>query len=127
MANARLYPFWANLTDDLRTGGTAERGQDRRRPLAHKFPWGGYRSLVDVGCAEGGVPVAIASANSHLRGTGFELPAVRPHFEAFVRKNRVADRLSFDGGAFLADALPASMSSSWAKLSTTGISSRSAS
>ena len=30
MANARLYPFWGSLTEGLRTGQPAERGQGRR-------------------------------------------------------------------------------------------------
>jgi SAM-dependent methyltransferase len=134
MANARLYPFWSNLTEGLKTGepqNEARTGGDlfdaiytdsaklgnfvaamtglslgAGVALAQKFPWSDYQSFVDVGCAEGGVPVAIAQANPHLRGIGFELPAVRPHFEAYVRKNGVADRLSFAGGDFFADPFP---------------------
>jgi precorrin-6B methylase 2 len=134
MANARLYPFWAGLTEGLRTGepqNEAKTGDDLfetiyRDPallanflaamtglslgigeaLAQAFPWTRYRSFVDVGCAEGGVPVAIARAHPHLRGIGFELPPVHPHFEAFVASNGLTDRLSFVGGDFFADPLP---------------------
>lgn len=134
MANARLFRFWADLTEGLRTGepqNEAKSGGDlfdaiyndseslgkfvaamtglslgAGTALAGKFPWHDYGNFVDIGCAEGGVPVAIAKANPHLRGLGFDLPAVRPHFEAFVRKNDVADRLTFEGGDFFADAFP---------------------
>ena len=134
MANARLYPFWANLTDGLKTGepqNEAKTGGDlfeaiyadsktlanflaamtgwslgTGAALAQKFPWKDYESFVDVGCAEGGVPVAIAKGNPHLRGIGFDLPTVQPHFESFVKKNGVADRVTFANGDFFADPFP---------------------
>jgi SAM-dependent methyltransferase len=134
MANARLYGFWDTLTDGLRTGepqNEAKTGGDlfealysdtdalkaflaamtglslgTGRALAQKFPWGDYRSFVDVGCAEGGVPVSIAAAYPHLTGTGFELPGVQPHFEAYVARHGLADRLRFMAGDFFADPFP---------------------
>ena len=46
MANHRLYPFWGHLTEALRTGAAAERGQDGRpRPLRN--------ALRRSGAAEG--------------------------------------------------------------------------
>ena len=134
MFNARLYRFWGDLTEGLQTGepqNEAKTGGDLfdalyRDPgalqkflaamtglslgagsaIARKFPWANYGSFVDVGCAEGGVPVAIASAHSHLEGIGFELPAVKPHFDAFVARHDLSSRLSFVGGDFFVDPFP---------------------
>jgi hypothetical protein len=136
MANARLYPFWGSLTEGLRTGelqNEARQGGDffnelykdpeRLKQFLHamtglsagahagiaaKFDWSRYGTFVDVGCAEGGLPVTLALAHEHLTGTGFDLPAVQPHFESYVRHFGLEDRLSFQPGNFFEDALPTS-------------------
>jgi hypothetical protein len=110
MANARLYPFWGALTDGLRTGrpqNEARAGGDffatlyreparlrqflramtglsqgTARALARQFPWEKHRTVIDVGCAEGGLPVQLALAHPHLTGGGFDLPPVGPIFRA---------------------------------------------
>ncbi len=112
MANARLYPYWGSLTEALRTGQpqneTKEGGNpfeklyadpDRvrqflsamtgislgaARAIASKFPWSKYRSFVDAGCAQGGLPVQVALAHAHLQGIGFDVTPVRPVFEEYV-------------------------------------------
>lgn len=134
MFNARLYGFWNNLTEGLRTGepqNEAKTGGDLfdalyRDPvalqrflaamtglslgtgqaIAGKFAWADYGSFVDIGCAEGGVPVAIATAHPHLAGTGFDLPAVKPHFEAYAARHGLSHRLGFSGGDFFTDPFP---------------------
>ena len=134
MANARLYGFWNSLTEGLRTGrpqNEAKHGgglfdnlyadPDRlkqflqsmtglslgaARAMAAKFPWNRYKSFVDVGCAQGGLPVQVALAHPHLRGSGFDLPSVRPVFEAYVKSFGLQDRLSFHPGDFMKDDLP---------------------
>ncbi len=134
MANARLYPFWGSLTEALRTGepqNEAKRGGDvfgklyadperlkgflkamtgvslgAAQAIAAKFPWREYRTFVDVGAAEGALPVRVASAHPHLSGGGFDLPDVRPHFDAYVATHGLSDRLSFHAGDFFADPLP---------------------
>ena len=135
MANARLYPFWGSLTEALRTGepqNEAKRGGDlfgelyadperlraflkamtglslgASRAIAARFPWRDYRTFVDIGTAEGGLPVRVASAHPHLTGGGLDLPDVRPHFEAYVAAHGLSDRLAFHAGDFFADPLPA--------------------
>jgi hypothetical protein len=134
MANARLYPFWARLTDALRTGepqNEARLGEDffpalygdpeRLRQFLHamtglsagasmaiaaKFPFDRYETVLDVGCAEGGLLVQLAQAHPHLRGTGFDLPAVEEPFGEFVRAMGLEDRLGFTPGDFFQDSLP---------------------
>ena len=38
--------------------------------IAAKFPWKDYKSLVDIGCAQGALPVAVASAHEHWSEVG---------------------------------------------------------
>ena len=134
MANARLYPFWGTLTEGLRTGrpqnevktggdffGELYSDQARLKQFLHamtgismgsaigiaqKFPWDKYRTFVDIGGAEGGVPVQIALGHDHLTGGGFDLPVVQPIFEEYVASFNLSDRLRFYPGDFFADPLP---------------------
>jgi len=78
--------------------------------IAEKFPWSRYRTVIDVGAAEGCVPVQLALRHPQLTGGGFDLPMVRPAFEAHVDAHRLADRLRFYPGDFFADPLPWQMS-----------------
>lgn len=65
------------------------------------------RRLVDVGGASGAFAIALAQAFPRLRGTVFDLPAVRPIAEEQIRRHGLADRLSFQAGDFWEDPLPA--------------------
>jgi SAM-dependent methyltransferase len=74
--------------------------------VAGAFPWQSYKSFADIGCAQGGFPVALASSHGHLSGIGYDLPAVRPAFEKYVAENGLTERLQFHGGDFFKDPLP---------------------
>ena len=76
------------------------------KALALKFPWPNYKNFVDVGGAQGCVPVQIALAHSHLVGGNFDLPVVGPIFEEYVRSFGLEQRLSFYPGDFFKDPLP---------------------
>ena len=135
MANHRLYRFWGNLTEGLRTGElqneakTGEAGffealyadPERLRgflaamtglshganlQIARRFPWNERSSFVDIGTAQGDLAVQIALANPHLTGQGFDLPVVAPVFEEYVEHAGLGGRLSFTPGDFFEDALP---------------------
>jgi hypothetical protein len=134
MANARLYPFWGSLTEALRTGrpqNEAKSGGNffealyadperlegflsamtglslgAARAIAQKFPWRDYQSFIDIGGAQGGVAVQVASAHTHLKGGSFDIPAVGPVFEKYVAKHGLDDRLRFYPGDFFNDQLP---------------------
>jgi precorrin-6B methylase 2 len=135
MANSRLYPFWAHLTEALRTGlpqneiKTGDAGlfenlyadparlkqflaamtglsHGANMAIARAFPWANYRTFVDVGTAQGDLAAQIAKANPHLRGIGFDLPQVAPIFEEYVAQVGVADRLTFVAGSFFDQDLP---------------------
>ena len=135
MANHRLYPFWTHLTTALRTGlPQNETRNGSPNPfvaiyaeparlkeflkamtgvshgatlaIAHKFPWGKYRTAVDVGTAQGDLITQVALANPHIEGTGFDLPEVGPIFEEYVEANQISGRVKFSPGSFMEQALP---------------------
>lgn len=135
MASARLYSFWGSLTEALRTGrpqNEAKTGGNffealyadperlegflsamtglslgAARAIAEKFPWSDYRTFIDIGGAQGGTPVQIALAHTHLTGGIFDLPAVSPIFEKYVAQHNLNDRLRFYPGDFFYDQMPA--------------------
>jgi SAM-dependent methyltransferase len=74
--------------------------------IARKFPWKRYRTFVDVGTAQGAVPVQLALTHEHLAGGGFDLPAVAPIFNEYVSSFGLAGRLNFYAGDFFSDPLP---------------------
>lgn len=134
MAGARLYGFWGSLTEGLRTGqpqNEAKGGEsffarlyaDPQRlrqflsamsgismgsamAIAQKFPWKKYQTFVDVGGAQGCVPVQVARAHPHLSGGEFDLAPVGPVFQEYVRSFGLEKRLTFTAGDFFQSALP---------------------
>jgi O-methyltransferase/methyltransferase family protein len=131
--NARVYGSWGLLTAALRSGkpqagpsavgGYAAFYKDQTqlesflrgmtagsllpaRALAAAFPWTDYRTIVDIGTAQGCVPVEIARAHPHLTGGGFDLPALASSFKSYVGKHGLGKRLKFYGGDFFHDPLP---------------------
>ena len=134
MANHRLYPFWGHLTTALRTGLPQNEAKDggpdpfaalyadparlkeflramtgvshgANMAIARKFPWGRYRTAVDIGTAQGDLITQVALANPHLSGIGFDLPAVAPIFEEYVEANGLAGRVKFCSGKFFRPAV----------------------
>jgi hypothetical protein len=134
MANTRLYPIWGSLTEALRTGkpqNEAPQGESlfevlcrdparlrlfmaamtsislgTARAMAEKFPWQEYRTFIDIGAAQGALPVQVALAHPHLAGGGFDLPPVGPIFEEYVATAGLTERLRFYPGDFFTDPLP---------------------
>lgn len=134
MANARLYRFWGSLTTALKTGQPQNEAKDGGNffetlyndpdrlksfmqsmtgismgtsiAIARKFPWKDYRTLIDVGSAQGGLVVQVGKAHSHLTGGGFDLPPIGPLFTAYVESFGLSDRFTFIPGDFFHDPLP---------------------
>ena len=135
MANERLYPFWGSLTEGLQTGlpqneiksggpglfETLYNDPERLRlflaamtglsmgashAIAQKFPWADYKTVVDVGGAQGGLLVQVCLAHPHLRGTNFDLPVVEPIFKEYAEINGLSERLRFQPGDFFKEELP---------------------
>jgi hypothetical protein len=135
MANHRLYPFWGNLTEGLRTGlpqneiktggaGLFENlyaeparlkeflaamtglSHGANLAIAGQFPWSDYRTFADIGTAQGDLAAQVSRTNPHLRGIGFDLPEVAPIFEEYAGAVGVAERLRFQPGDFFKDEFP---------------------
>jgi hypothetical protein len=135
MLNARLFGFWNDLPEALRTGKpqnetkhgdkgifeelyadpekleqflNAMTGLSRINfeALAEKFDFSPYRSLCDVGGATGLLCIEVAKKHPHIVFTSFDLPAV----EAIARKQisaaGLSDRIRTATGDFFQDQLP---------------------
>jgi predicted O-methyltransferase YrrM len=135
MANARLYGFWGDLTEALRTGkpqneikqtGKAmfeELYSDEARleqfmnamagisagplmALAEKFDFSKYETLCDAGGATGQLSVIVANRHPHMRCTSFDLPVVEPIAARNIEAAGLSDRVKAVGGDFFTDPLP---------------------
>lgn len=134
MMSARLFRFWADLTEGLKTGkpqNEAKNGGDLfdtlysnpqrleqflsamtglslgiAHAIAQKFPWSQYKTFVDIGVAQGGLPVVLAETHKHLTGIGADLPVVGPIFEKYVASHGLQDRLRFTSLDFFREPLP---------------------
>jgi hypothetical protein len=131
--NARHYQNWSHLAEALRTGapqsgalatgsypalyadtatqelflnGMSAGSLIAAKSLANWFAWDNYRTFIDIGTAQGCVPVEIACVHPHLTGGGFDLPSVEPAFVSYVHKHGLSGRLRFYSGDFFADPLP---------------------
>jgi len=76
------------------------------RLIAEQFPWQGFRTLCDVGTAQGCLPVQVALKHPKIEGMGFDLPELRSAFEQYARDHGVFDRLTFKSGNFFNESLP---------------------
>lgn len=135
MANARLFRFWADLTEALKTGLPQNETKHSGEPMfaklyedparleqfmnamsgvsagnfkefARKFDFSNYKTLCDVGGATGQLSCMVAAAHPHMRCTSFDLPKVVPIAEQKIERAGLADRVTAVGGDFFADPLP---------------------
>ena len=135
MANARLYRFWGDLTDALRTGSPQneikhtgasmfvelyskperlEQFMDAMsgisagnfQALAEKFDFSRYRTVCDVGGATGLLSMLVAGKHPHLQCTSADLPAATLIAERKIASAGLADRVSVKSLDFFAEPLP---------------------
>jgi hypothetical protein len=135
MSSVRLFGYWANLTEGLRTGmpqNEVRNGQPQlfevlysdpvrlegflgamtglshpaNIQIARQLPWKNWNTFVDIGAAQGDLAVQIFMANPHMRGVGFDLPPVQSIFEKYVAKSGFQERLNFMPGDFFNQPLP---------------------
>jgi hypothetical protein len=66
--------------------------------IAARFPWKRFRSFVDIGAAQGVMPVHVALTHPHLTGASYDLAAVGPIFEEYVESFALSERLRFIPG-----------------------------
>jgi hypothetical protein len=135
MANARLYPFWADLTEGLRTGSPQNEIKHTGKPmfealysdpgrleqfmnamsgisagafhaLAEQFDFSKYETLCDLGGATGLLSIIVAGRHPHMRCTSFDLPVVEPIAQRSIAAAGLEDRVTTASGDFFADPLP---------------------
>jgi predicted O-methyltransferase YrrM len=135
MCNARLYRFWGDLTEALRTGhpqneikrtGKSMFEELYRDParleqfmeamqgislgnfraLAEKFDFSEYKTVCDVGGATGVLCTILAGDHPHLRCTSYDLPVVAPIAERHIAAAGLNDRVAVASGDFFRDPLP---------------------
>lgn len=123
MANARLYPFWSDLTEALRTGAPQNEVKHTGTPMFHelyanpdrleqfmhamagisagsvhalaeKFDFSRYATLTDVGGATGQLSMIIAGRHPQISCTSCDLPIVRPIAERAIAAAGMKDRVS---------------------------------
>jgi len=135
MFNDRLFRFWGDLEEGLKTGkpqneikrtGASMFEELYREParleqfmaamsgvsranfvaLAEKFDFRPYRALCDVGGAAADLSCAIAARHPHIRCVSFDLPVVEPIARAAIARRGLADRVTTAHGDFFNDPLP---------------------
>ena len=135
MCNARLFKFWNDLPEALRTGrpqNEIKHGQkgmfeelyaDLPRleqfmgamtglsrinfeAFADKFDFSKFRTLCDVGGATGLLSIEVAKKHSHLKCTSFDLPPVEPIAKKHIDAAGLANRVGTASGDFFKDPLP---------------------
>lgn len=135
MLNARLFSYWNDLPDALRTGkpqNEVKRGaksifeelySDVPRleqflgamtglsrvnfeALARKFDFSRYGTLCDVGGATGLLSVEVARVHPRIQCTSFDLPQVEPVAKKAIAAAGMSQRVRTAAGNFFEDPLP---------------------
>jgi len=135
MLNARLFKFWHDLPEALRTGqpqNEIKHGQKGMfetlyeelprleqfmgamtglsrinfEAFAAKFDFSPFKTLCDVGGATGLLCMEAAKRHPHLRCVSFDLPAVEPIAKRHIAAAGLSDRVGTASGDFFKDPLP---------------------
>jgi len=134
MCNRRLYGYWQNLTEGLKTGqpqNEIKAGEDffakiygdeeklegflhamsgiqvgPFMALSEKFDFSKYQTVADVGGAGGALSLVLAAKYPALALTTFDLPQVAPIAKRNVSAAGQSERIDVASGNFFEDALP---------------------
>ena len=135
MLNSRLFGFWNDLGDALRTGQPQNEIKHNGKPmfeelysdsdrlsgfldamtgfqaanfqrLAESFDFGQYGSVSDIGGALALLARTLAAHHPHLSLNSFDLPEVAPHAKRHVDAAGLSDRINVVSGDFFSDDLP---------------------
>jgi len=135
MANARLYPFWGDLTEALKTGRPQNEIKHSGEPmfaklyedparleqfmaamsgisagnftlLAERFDFRPYRTLADIGGATGQLACIVAARHPQLACTTFDLPAVTEIARRHIERRGLAQRVDARPIDFFSDPFP---------------------
>jgi len=135
MLNTRLFGFWNDLGEALRTGKAQNEVKLHGKPifeelysddaklgtflgamtgfqagnfhaLAEKFDFSPYHSVTDAGGALALLSRIVGARHPHLTFTSFDLSPVAPHAQEHVDRAGMSDRITIVSGDFLEDDLP---------------------
>ena len=136
MMNNRLYQFWGNLDEGLKTGlpqNEAKKGEDffgviyqdpnklrafvdamsgiqlgNFMAFAQKFDFSKYKTLTDVGGSAGLLSVMVARHQPHMNCVTLDLPPVEPIANATIKKFQFSERVKAESSDFFKDQFPKS-------------------
>jgi predicted O-methyltransferase YrrM len=134
MLNNRLYNFWGNLEDGLKTGlpqNEAKSGEnlfetlysdaDRLKEfihgmsgfqmgnfmaLAQTFDFSKHKTLVDVGGSAGLLSLMVAKHQPHMTCISWDLPPVAPIADEIIERFQLQDSVKTGSGDFFKDEFP---------------------
>ena len=135
MANNRLYAFWNNLEEALKTGLPQNEVKTGNKPLfeelyaseerlreflgamggiqmgnfiafSNKFDFSNYSTLCDIGGAGGYLSAQVAMNNGHMECISFDLPPVTPVATENIKNMGLADKVAIQSGDFFLDDFP---------------------
>lgn len=135
MANNRLYPFWKNLENALKTGEPQNESQSGEASMfeaiyadpktlkeflhamggiqagnfnmfARNYDFSAIQTHCDIGGAGGNLSVHIAKNNGHMNCLSFDLPPVAPIANENFNQLGLDDRVKAVAGDFFTDTLP---------------------
>lgn len=135
MLNARLFKFWNDLPEALRTGKAQNETKHGQKGMfeelysdlpkleqfmgamtglsrinfeafADKFDFSKYKTLCDVGGATGLLCMEVAKKHGHVQCTSFDLLPVEPIAQKHIAAAGLGDRIGTASGDFFKDPLP---------------------
>ena len=138
MADSRLYKYWGDLEEGLRTGQqqnegkgnplgnmeffsdlykNAEKLQEFMNAmsgiqtgnflvLVNQFDFSKYKSMLDLGGADGWLSIQVCLRHPHIRCTTFDLPPVEPLANKKIKGFNLSDRIDVASGDLLKDPFP---------------------
>lgn len=135
MLNARLFGFWNNLGEALKTGQPQNEVKHNGKPmfeelyadqarlgqfldamtgfqvanyqlLGEKFHFDNYKTVSDIGGALGVLSSILAKQHPHLSFNSFDLPPVAPLAQQHIEEVGLSDRINVVAGDFFVDDLP---------------------
>lgn len=135
MAATRLYRYWGDLTEGLKTGKPQSESKYDKEPIfeilykdeqkleqfmnamaglsaknfesfANRFDFSNYTTLCDVGGATGQLSIFVANSNPHMNCISFDLPPVEPIAKRYIESAGLSDRVKAVSGDFFKDTLP---------------------
>jgi len=135
MANARLYPYWADLTEALKTGKPQNEIKHTGRPFfeelyaeparleqfmnamsgvslmnfeafARTFDFSPYKTMIDIGGATAQLSCIVAREHPHMRCRSLDLAVVEPIAKRRIEQAGLQDRVQPSTIDFFVDDFP---------------------